>query len=167
MLAVVVAASPFRIVRNGAIHPGSRGELVVDEPALGSAEGRHAQSQHAVDQGGVQERLVGPVFAAIVDLAAVQVPTRAECVHVRLVRDVADGAGHRAGTEGRALRAIQDLDARDVIQVKVRLDPGEAQGNIIEKYPGGGGVGVIRIATIRNTTHEEQLGAGAYADEGN
>src|SRR6185437_9394664 len=107
---VVVVAGPRRVVGHGGIDPGPRRELVVDEAAMGVAEGGHSQAEYAVDDRQVQKALIGPVILAPLYVASVEVQSGAECAHVRLIGDVTYGAGHGTGAKRRTLRAVQHFN---------------------------------------------------------
>ena len=102
-----------------------------------------------------------------VNMAAVEIDSGAERVHIRLVGDVADGAGHGTGAEGRALGAVQHFDALDVVEMQVRLGAGHAHRHVVDEKSRRGGVRVVRVAAVGDTAHHEKLGARAFADEGN
>ena len=71
------------------------------------------------DQRQVDESLDGAIVSPAFDLAAVEIDAGAERRRVRLVGDEAQGAGHRARAECRSLRAVQHLDALDIVQMQI------------------------------------------------
>ena len=166
VLAVVVVPRPLGVVRDGPVDPGAGHQLIVDEAAMGVAVGREPQAEHAVDEGRVQKPLVGPILLRVLNLAAVEVDAGAEGIHIGLVGDVADRARHRAGPEGRALRAVQHLDALDVVEVQIRLRAVVAHRHVVDKETGRGGVRVIGVAAVGDPAHDEQLRTRACADVG-
>ncbi len=134
---------------------------------MGVAVGRKPQSEHPINERGVQEAFVGPVLLSALNRAAVEVDASAEGVHVRLVGHVPYGAGHGTGAKSRALRAVEHFDALDVIEVQIRLHAGPARRCVVDKKSRRRGVCVSGIAAVGYSTHHEKLRARAHADEGN
>jgi len=80
---------------------------------------------------------IGLIGAAAVDRTGGDIDAGAEGVDVGLVGDVANRARHGPGPEGGALRAIQDLDALDVVEVQIRLRAPIAHRYVIDEEAGG------------------------------
>src|ERR1700751_5569001 len=80
VLAVVVVTRPVAVVRLGTVHPGTRGEPVVDESAVRVTECGGAETEHAVDDRDIHESLIAPVLLPPLDLSAVEVDSGTEGV---------------------------------------------------------------------------------------
>ena len=74
---------------------------------------------------------------------------------LRLVADVAHGAGERAGAEQRALRPAQHLDAADVEQVEVGREEREGDDRVVE-------VGADLLLDARLVAHDLAGGDAAH-----
>src|ERR1700727_2028250 len=78
LLAVVVIASPLRIVRYRTVDPGAGGQRVVDEAAVIVLEAGNSQCRPVLDERNVEKALDRAVVGSAIDLAAVQVYPCAE-----------------------------------------------------------------------------------------
>ena len=134
-------------------------------------ENRRPHGQGVGDQRQVDRRIAARVRVAARRRAVADIDIAFGDIQLRLVRDVANGAGLRAAAEQRALRAFEDFDPLHVDHVDVIVAGRElhrlvvqVQGDVREGRRGR--LRLVAGAAGTQAAHENIAAAGTVSAEG-